>query len=161
MTKFNVGDRVLVTKPTTTGGLLSWRDDMDRYDGTFQTIGEIDGEGHTKLAGCGGWYFSPSWLTLFHGATVGPGTIHKLTGEETTSMSTLSNAKLSADERLARYQGFVNSDGSLASAGRDLVAEFIWQERGTEILYAFRAAAKTVANDEKAMKADLSADVAE
>jgi len=64
MSKFKVGQRVLVRKPKKLGALTCrWIEAMDLEHNTIQVIGFIDEEGDITFRVGSGFYFSRLWLT--------------------------------------------------------------------------------------------------
>lgn len=60
MSKFNVGDIVLVTKPDND---IGWVSSMDSYNGKTMTIHTVEEDGWYLLENGDGWQFCESWLS--------------------------------------------------------------------------------------------------
>ena len=67
MSKFKVGDKVIVHKPSKScfsTDYVCWVDEMNSCAGNTYTIDSIDGVYHTLNTIAGGWSFSEEWLDL-------------------------------------------------------------------------------------------------
>jgi hypothetical protein len=66
VTKFEVGDRVLVRKPANVMQGPTWASGMDLFDGSLQRIRELVADGgrcgYFKLVKAGNYLFHPDWL---------------------------------------------------------------------------------------------------
>jgi len=63
MTKFKVGDTVLISKPkvTNTLGICWWVGDMDQYDNTYSIVKSVDENGDYRLSE--GYFYREVWLS--------------------------------------------------------------------------------------------------
>lgn len=162
------GDTVIIlpnpTHNRSSDGIY-WSDSMDTFVGDTFVLDELS----PYLLPAwrrGSFIWSPDWLKKVHtfdenGTAASPGTTHS-TKEEDIAMpypaQTLTDSKLTADERLAIQQGITDSAGNLNSAGKDLIMIDYWNEHSSAILKRLRAAMKDVANERAQLEADMTAD---
>lgn len=165
------GDTVIIlpnpTHNRSSDGIY-WSEYMDKFVGSPFILADKNHLDHWIY---NSWSWSEDWLKKVHtfkvhtfdenGTAASPGTTHS-TKEEDIAMpypaQTLTDSKLTADERLAIQQGITDSAGNLNSAGKDLIMIDYWNEHSSAILKRLRAAMKDVANERAQLEADMTAD---
>lgn len=124
----------------------------DSYSSHAQKVVESYGNGHSMIVFTDGTRCAdPTDFKVVSGPG-GPVLLEesKSTKQENTSMSAASNlrdAKLTADERYARYNNLKNPDGMLTDDGIALLNRYLWDKNETDIIAAAREAQKTVAQN--------------
>lgn len=152
--KFKVGDKIVVHTEITKGHDAYLR---DGWTGKIIEIQDSLGYYHANLE-YGRRYVvnitAPEEDDASVGWNIGENNL-KLKGTSLMSSTTnLVNAKLSPDERYARQNGLKNADGTVTSAGKEALAQYLWDAEEKNVVKALKAA-------DKALRAAKAADAAE
>lgn len=147
---FSVGDWVIITKPANVDQGPRWATGMNELDGTVQRI-----ESHGTYYHAGGWSMHEDWLTKVPAPVASE--VEETIKQEKLKMSSTMNlitAKLTAEQRYAKTNGFIYDSGALSPLGRDALLQFLYGVNEKAFIKACKDA-------DKSLRAAAAADAAE